>query len=202
MENNENVNVVDNNIQTLNDNFKWYAIYCASNQEKTTKTNIERELKMNSLEKWVSKIEVPTDKVIINSKGKKILREKIVLPGYIFVNADITNIGVLPTLRHSKGVLGFINPSDGKMGNRPEPLKKSEVEKFLKISEPEQNDNGVQFNKGDRVRITEGAFATFEGIIDNIDTHKKIMKVIVKIFSRETPVEVEFNQVDKDLIKK
>lgn len=201
MESKENV-VAVNNSNITNDRFKWYAIYCASNQEKATKLNIERDLKMASLDKWVSTIEVPTDKVIINSRGKKIMRERVVLPCYIFVHADISNGEVLPILRHSKGVLGFINPSDGKTSLRPEPLKNSEVEKFLKISVPEQNDSGVQFTKGETVRIIDGAFSSFEGIIDTIDSNKKTVKVIVKIFSRETPVEVEFNQVDKELNKK
>ena len=193
MENKEIVEV--NSIQ--NTNFKWYAIYCVSNQEKTTKTNIERELRMNNLDKWVSSIEVPTDKVIINSRGKKVAREKVLLPCYIFVNADISNGEVLSILRHAKGVLGFINPSDGKKMTRPEPLKNSEVEKFLKISTPEQIDNSIKFIKNERVRIIDGAFSSFEGLIDTIDNNKKSMKVIVKIFSRETPVEVEFAQVEK-----
>lgn len=193
MESNENV-VID-----VDTKFKWYAIYCASNQEKSTKTNIEREVKMNGLDKWVSQIEVPTDKVVITSRGKKILRERVLLPSYIFINADISNGELLVVLRRSKGVLGFINPSDGKTSHRPEPLKTKEVEKFLKISIPEKNDSGVDFVKGERVRIIDGAFSSFEGIIENIDENKKMLKLIVKIFSRETPVEVEFTQVDKEI---
>ena len=181
--------------------FKWYALYCISNQEKATKLNLERELKYNNLENCVSKIEVPLDKVIVNIKGKKVTREKILLPCYIFINADISNGELLPVLRRTKGVLGFINPSDGKTRDRPEPLKNSEVDKFFKISKPEENEQGMQFIIGDMVRITEGAFASFEGVIDVIDSQKKMLKVIVKIFSRETSVEVNFNQVDKEIIK-
>ena len=183
----------------INEKFKWYALYCASNQEKSTKANIERELRYNNLESYVSRIEVPTDKVMVNMKGKKIAREKIILPCYIFMYADVSNGEVLPIVRKSKGVLGFINPSDGKTRLTPEPLKISEVEKFLKISTPDENESGVKFFIGDRVRITGGAFSTFEGVIDFIDSSKKMMKVMVKIFSRETIIEVEFNQVDKEV---
>jgi transcriptional antiterminator NusG len=189
-------------IEAVEEKYKWYAIYCASNQEKATKTNIEREMKMNNLDKYITTIEVPTDKVIVTVKGKKIAREKVLLPCYIFINADISNGEVLPVLRNTKGVLGFINPTGGKTSNKPEALKNSEVEKFLKISIPEENDNGIQFNKGDRVRIIDGAFSSFEGNIDSIDSNKKMMKVLVKIFSRDTVVEVEFNQVDKEVKNK
>ncbi len=188
-------------IEAVEEKFKWYAIYCVNNQEKVTKTNLEREIKMNNLDKWVNTIEVPTDKVIVTVKGKKIAREKVLLPCYIFINADISNGEVLPVLRSTKGVLGFINPTGGRMSIKPEPLKNSEVEKFLKISLPEENNNGINYNIGDRVRIIDGAFSSFEGNIDSIDSGKKMMKVLVKIFSRDTVVEVEFNQVDKEIKK-
>jgi transcriptional antiterminator NusG len=189
-----------NNDVLVDEKFKWYALYCASNQEKSTKINLERNLRVSGLDKCVSKIEVPMDKVLIDYKGKKVQREKVVLPCYIFINMDISNGEILPLVRGTKGVLGFINPSDGKSRLTPEPLKNSQVEKFFKVSVPEENTSGVKFNIGDRVRIIEGAFATFEGNIEAVDSSKKIVKVCVKIFSRETLLEVDFEHVDKNLI--
>ena len=196
----ENKNITEELL--IEEKFKWYALYCASNQEKSTKVNLERNLRVSGLDKFVSTIEVPTDKVLVNYKGKKIQREKVVLPCYIFINMDISNGEILPLVRSTKGVLGFINPSDGKSRTYPEPLKKSQVEKFFKVSVVEENTNGVKFNVGDRVRIIEGAFSSFEGNIEAVDSSKKIVKVCVKIFSRETLLEVDFDHVDKNIITK
>ena len=179
--------------------FKWYALYSVANQEKTTKQNIERELSLNNLSKYLNRIEVPTEKIVVNGKSKKHLREKVLLPGYIFINIDLSSNGeVLPILRRCKGILGFINPSDGKSRQTPEQLRDSEVERFLNVEKDETVlENSIKFNVGETVKITDGAFSTFNGEIQNIDANKKILKLIVKIFSRETPVEVEFNQVVK-----
>lgn len=181
----------------IENKFKWYAIYCGSNQEKNTKDNIERELKLSKLDSFIERIEVPTDKTYVNMKNKKIIREKIVLPCYVFIKADILSNGeVLPLLRKVKGVLGFINPSDNKTKRIPEALKDSEVEKFFKNTDINKDLN-KDFIMGERVRIIDGAFTTFEGIIDEIYKERKSIKVIVKIFSRETPVELEYSQVEK-----
>ncbi len=184
---------------TLNgEKYKWYAIYCSSNHEKKTKENIERELRYAKLENCVPKIVIPTEKVVIELKGKKILREKIVLPCYIFMNADLSNGELLPVIRNTKGVMGFINPSDGRSRRIPEALKDAEVEKFLKIGSDKGEDLlKIKFFINERVKIMEGAFATFEGNIEKIDESKKTLKVIVKIFGRESPVDIEFHQVMK-----
>ncbi len=194
MENKTEIEVLD--VIENNSDMKWYAIYCPSNQEKSTKQNIERELKSRSLENWVESIEVPVETIIVKSKGKNIKREKVLIPCYIFVKANISNGEVINTLRFSKGVLGFINPSDGKSSQRPEPLKDSEVMKFLRKGD-DIIDNSIKFYSGDNVKIIDGAFSSFVGVIDSVDNNKKVVKVIVKIFSRDTPVDLEFTQIEK-----
>jgi transcriptional antiterminator NusG len=195
MENNQNETL--NNVKnTVLDNMKWYAIYCVSNQEKITKTNIERELRRRNLDSWVSEIEVPVEKVSIKSRGKNVLREKILLPCYIFINADITNGEVLSVIKQTRGVIGFINPSDGKSSLKPEALKEIEVVKFLRKGMDEENFK-LKFYCGDNVKIIDGAFNSFVGVVENVDNNKKTLKVIVKIFSRDTVVELEFYQVEK-----
>lgn len=185
-------------INNINEKYKWYALYCASNQEKTTKKNIEREIHLNNLDNWVKSIDVPTEKVLINVKGKKVAREKIIIPCYIFMNVDISNGEVLHTIKKTKGVLGFINPSDGKTRKVPEPLKISEVERFLKLTKDNDiKDKSLKYEVGERVKLIEGAFATFEGVIEFVDKQKNILKIVVKIFSRDTFIEVNFNQVEK-----
>jgi transcriptional antiterminator NusG len=178
---------------------EWYAIYCIANQEKSIKTNIERDMKMNNLDNYINRIEVPTEKVIITSKGKKITREKILLSGYIFIHCDLnTNGEMLPVLRRVKGVIGFINPSDGKSRTRPEVLRESEVLKFLNMGNSvEVVEEKLQYLVNERVRITDGAFNSFEGDVQSIDKGQKTMKISVKIFSRETIVDVEYSQVEK-----
>lgn len=180
----------------VNEKYKWYALYVPSNQEKAIKKNIERELSVNNLSDWVERIEVPTDKVFVTIKGKKVVRERVVVPCHIFIKADISNGEVLPLIRKVKNVLGFINPTNRKERNTPEALKESEVEKFFKNTDINK-DLKKDYSIGERVRIIDGAFSSFEGVIDQVDSHKKTLRVIVKIFSRETIVDLEYNHVEK-----
>lgn len=186
---------------TMTDRFKWYSIWVVSQQEKVIKAKIEREIANNGYSDWVLNVEVPLDKTMINVKGKKVLREKVILPCYIFIKMDISHGEILPIIRNVQGVLGFINPSDGKTSKFPEPLRQKEIEKFLKLGDPTITKD-TYFKTNDNVKILDGPFATFAGEIRQVLVDKKMLKVSVKVFSRETLVDLSFDQVDKVILDK
>lgn len=180
-------------------NFKWYAISCISNKEKEIKAKILSKVKRNNHEAWLNRIEVPLEKTLVMVKGKKSEREKVSMPGYILMEADISNPELLEDIKSVNGVMGFINNS---MGGRirkglPEAMKLKEVERFLTINEKVNLKPKWKFHIGDRVKMLDGPFTTFEGNIFDLDESKENVKVIVKIFGRETPVDLNFSQIMK-----
>lgn len=185
-------------VKTINGNLKWYALSVMSNQEKSVKKNILREVDRNELDSVVTNIEIPMEKILSFKNGKKIIKEKITMPGYLLIEADLTYGEIMPILKRTTGVFGFISDSRGKDENsKPQPLRKNEVERLLNIEEDKDEDLLWTFATGDPVKILSGPFATFEGEITAINDEKKKMNVNVMIFGRETPVELDYTQVDK-----
>lgn len=187
--------------QKETERFKWYSIWVVTQQEKAIKQKIEREITNYGYSNWVSNVEVPLDKTMVTINGKKVLREKVILPCYIFIRMDISHGEILPIIRNVQGVLGFINPSDGKTSKFPEPLRQTEIEKFLKLGDATVTKE-TYFKPNDNVKILDGPFATFTGEIRQVLVDKKLLKVSVKIFSRETLVDLSFDQVDKVVTEK
>lgn len=201
--NNKNMSqyVMRDETTLVEDKFKWYALNCFPNQEKTIRKTIETNLRLNNLTGFVEQMEIPTEKVLINVKGKKIQREKVVMSGYILMKADISNGEVIPTIRRTQGVIGFLNPTDGKLSKIPEPMKISEVERFLQITLSVADKPQIKnYNKGDKVSIIDGSFAGFNGVIESVDYNKKTLCLLVSIFSRETSVYVNFEQISSDVV--
>ncbi len=194
----EKSNNIDQNISVKpNIEMKWYVIKAISGQEKKVKSYIESELHRSKLSNFVSQILIPTEKIIQIRSGKKITKERNYFPGYILIEANL-NGEVKHTIRNVPGVLGFLSETKG---GEPIPLRSSEINKLLgKVDELSDSDGVIEanFSIGESVKIINGPFNSFTGVIEEINTEKKKLKVTVKIFGRKTPVELNFGEVEKE----
>ena len=175
---------------------KWYVLRAMSGQEKKVKEQIESEAAHQNLQEYVSQVLIPTEKVYQIRNGKKISKERNFFPGYVLVEAAL--VGEVPHfLRNMPGVLDFLAEGNGE----PTPLRLSEVNRILgKVDELAGKDEEiiVPFIVGESVKVIDGPFNTFSGIIEEVNEEKKKLKVSVKIFGRKTPVELSFMQVVKE----
>jgi transcriptional antiterminator NusG len=174
---------------------KWYVVRAVTGQEKKVKIQIESELDRAGLRSFVPQILIPTEKVYQIKNGKKTTKEKNYLPGYILVQAELT--GEVPHIIDSvNGVVGFLG---GK--SMPTPLRHSEVSRILGNVDDisEQGEMMVEpFIINEPVKVIDGPFSGFSGVIEEIMEDKKKLKVMVKIFGRRTPLELNFMQVEKE----
>jgi len=168
-----------------------------SGQEKKIKSYIEVEVRRNKLDDYVSQILIPTEKIYQIRKGKKVSKEKSLFPGYILIEAAL--IGELPhIIDNVPGVIGWL----GSKGGSPVPLSQSEVNRILgKVDEMADRDEeiNIPFIVGESVKVIDGPFNNFSGVIEEINEEKKKLKVTVKIFGRKTPVELSYMQVEKEV---
>ncbi|MEJ5265133.1 MAG: transcription termination/antitermination protein NusG [Bacteroidales bacterium] len=175
---------------------KWYVLRAISGKEKKVKELIENEVARLHLEDYISQVLIPTEKVYQIKNGKKISKERIFFPGYVLVEAQL--VGEIPhILRNIPNVLGFL----GTKGDEPTPLRLSEVNRILgKVDELAQTGEELTtpFYIGEPVKVIDGPFSGFTGVIDAINEEKKKLKVMVKIFGRKTPVELSFMQVERE----
>jgi transcriptional antiterminator NusG len=174
---------------------KWYVVRAISGKEKKVKEYIESEINRMNLGEYVSQVLIPTEKVYQVRKGKKISKDRNYFPGYVLVEAaligEITHI-----LKNIPGVLGFL----GSKGE-PDPLRPSEVNRILgKVDELAEKGEEISdpFIVGESVRVIDGPFNSFSGVIEEVNDEKKKLKVMVKIFGRKTPLELSFMQVEKE----
>ena len=174
----------------------WYVLKTVSGKEAKVKEYIEAELKHNpQLSQYVSQIVVPMEKhATQRSDGKRVVKEKVSLPGYIFVEAEMKG-DVAHTLRFMPNVLGFLGGLDN-----PSPVKQSEVNRMLGNAEETEivDEVVVPFEVNETVKVTDGPFSGFSGVIEEVNTEKRKLKVMVKIFGRKTPLELSFMQVVKE----
>lgn len=177
---------------------KWYVIKAVTGTEKKVKQNIETEIELSHLKELVTKVLIPTEKVFHSTKnGKKVVTERNYFPSYIFVEAVMTG-EVLGTLLEVPGVLGFVGCKH--KSDPPVALRPAEVSRLLgKVDELMSQDESLlqPFVVGEEIKVVDGPFNTFNGIIEEIDTEKKKLKIMVKIFGRKTPLELGFMQVEK-----
>ncbi|HBS88530.1 MAG: transcription termination/antitermination factor NusG [Bacteroidetes bacterium GWF2_38_335] len=176
---------------------KWYVVRAVSGKEKKVKEYIESEIQHSNLQDLISQVLIPTEKVYQIRNGKKISKERNYFPGYILIEAEL--VGELPHLiKNITGVIGFLGAEKG--GN-PVPLRLSEVNRILgKVDELADSDEelNVPFFVGESVKVIDGPFNSFTGIIEEVNDEKKKLKVMVKIFGRKTPLELSFMQVEKE----
>lgn len=175
---------------------KWYVMKAVSGKEAKVKEYIEAEIKHNPLlEKHVSEILIPMEKTATLRNGKRVIKEKNMTPGYIYVKMEAVG-EVASTLRFMPNVMGFLGGTDN-----PAPCSQSEINRMLGNSEKTEmvEEVNIPYEVDETVKVTDGPFSGFNGRIEEIDTVKKKLKVMVKIFGRNTPVELEFTQVSKEV---
>ena len=176
---------------------QWYVVRAVSGQEKKVKQYIESEIERLKLHEVVTQVLIPTEKVFEMRNGKKRIRERSFLPGYVLLEADIVG-EVMQIIRDVPGVIGFLGTEKGQ---KPVPLRQVEVNKILgKVDE--MNEIGEvpeePFMVGEPVKVMAGPFSGFSGTVEEVYEDKKKLKVMVKIFGRNTPVELNYFQVEKE----
>jgi len=175
---------------------KWYVVRAIGGQENKVKNYIETEISRLGLSDYVSQVIVPTEKVVQIRNGKKINRERVYFPGYIMVEANLA--GEVPhVIKSVTGVIGFLGETKG---GDPVPMRKSEVNRMLgKVDELAIKDENVAipYNVGETVKVVDGPFNGFDGVIENVNEEKRKLEVMVKIFGRKTPLELSYMQVEK-----
>ena len=175
---------------------KWYVLRVMGGKEKKTKLFVEKEIDRLNLNEFVSQILIPTEKVYQIKNGKKVSREKNFFPGYLLVEANLT--GEVPhIIKGVQNVMGFLGATKG---GDPVPMRDAEINKILgRVDEMALTDENVSipFISGETVKVIDGPFNSFNAEIESIDEQKKKLKLIVKIFGRKTPLELNFMQVEK-----
>ncbi len=172
---------------------KWYIIHAYSGFERKVKESLESRVQAFGLQAKVGRIEIPTEPVTELRNGKKYTIDRVFLPGYVFVELDLDN-DLWHLVKNTPRVTGFLQT-----GDMPNALSEAEVNSMLNRADVTKDKPKlkVKFEKGEQVRITEGPFANFNGAVDDVNEDKQTLKVMVSIFGRPTPTEVEFQQVEK-----
>ncbi len=174
---------------------KWYVLKAVSGKEAKVKEYIEAEIKHNTLlQEHVAQVLVPMEKHAALRNGKRVVKEKIALPGYIFVEASLVG-DVAHTLRFMPNVLGFLGGLDN-----PTPVAQAEINHMLGNAEETAlaEEVDIPFMVDESVKVTDGPFSGFSGVIEEVNSEKRKLKVMVKIFGRKTPLELSFMQVEKE----
>ena len=169
----------------------WYVIHTYSGHEERVKKNLEQRLKLATFGEEIAQIVVPSEEEIEVRGGQKRTVTKKILPGYVLVQMKMTDESLTMVL-NTPGVTGFVGS-----GTKPVPLKEEEINRILKQMSAETPKVKVGFKQGQSVRVTDGPFTDFVGMVDEISADKGKVKVFLSLFGRETPVELDFLQVEK-----
>ena len=169
----------------------WYVVHCYSGYENKVRHNLEQRIETMGMKDQIFDVVVPTEEEIEVREGKRRTVERRVFPGYILVNMIMSEESWY-VVRNTPGVTGFVG-----MGNQPTPLRPEEVAQIVKRMEAEAPRIKVTFKSGERVRIVDGPFNDFRGTVSEIDMERAKVRVMVNFFGRETPVELDFLQVEK-----
>jgi len=176
-----------------NEQFKWYIIHAYSGFERKVRESIESRVQAFGLQTRIGRVMIPTEPVTEIVNGKKRTVERVFLPGYVLVEMDLDN-DLWHVIKNTPRVTGFLGT-----GDKPVALSEAEVSSILFRSEvsKERPRLKIKFEKNESVRITEGPFANFNGVVDEVNEDRETVKVMVTIFGRSTPVELEFGKVEK-----
>jgi transcription termination/antitermination protein NusG len=169
----------------------WFVIHCYSGYENKVRHNLEQRIETMGMKDKIFDVVIPTQEEIEVKDGKRRTVERHIFPGYVLVNMLLTEESWY-VVRNTPGVTGFVG-----MGNQPTPLRPEEVSQIIKRMEAEAPTVKVTFKVGERVRIVDGPFNDFRGIVSEIDMERTKVRVMVSFFGRETPVELDFLQVEK-----
>lgn len=172
---------------------KWYIVHTYSNFEKKVKEEILRQAKAQDLEEFIADVVVPTEEVMEVRRGQKVKAEHKFLPGYVLLNANLTG-EIYHLVKNVAKVTGFLGQN-----NKPMPLRQGEVDRILNQSSEsaEHPKSLISFEIGEQVRVADGPFTSFTGVVEDVDEDRSRLKVAVSIFGRATPVELEYTQVEK-----
>jgi transcription termination/antitermination protein NusG len=171
----------------------WYIVHTYSGFEKKVAESLQQRVQAYGLQGEIGEVLIPTEDVVEMRAGKKVVSSKRFFPGYILVEMNMTD-HAWHVVKNTPKVTGFVGA-----GAKPTPLTKDEVEQILTQvrTAAEKPKPKYSFDKGDQVRINEGPFAGFNGLVDEVNTDKNTLKIMVTIFGRSTPVEMDFLQVEK-----
>lgn len=174
---------------------RWYSVSVLSNFEKKIAEQIRQAVIENGLEDQIEEVLVPTEEVIEVRRGKKVTTERRFMPGYVLVRMEMSDRGY-HLISSINRVTGFLGPQ-----GRPMPMRDAEVQSILgRVQEGEESPRTlIHFEVGEKVKVNDGPFEDFDGMIEEIDEDNQRLKVAVSIFGRETPVELEFTQVSKQI---
>jgi len=177
---------------------KWYALRAISGKENKVKEYIDSALVTSSLfREYVAQVLIPTEKIVVLRGGKRTTKERNKLPGYVLVECNLTD-ECFPLLRNIPNVLGFV--SDNKSSAKAAPVSQAEINKLVGTDMEIDDETllGEVFVEGEKVKVTDGPFNGFSGVVNEVMQDKRKLKVVVTIFDRQTPLELGFNQVDKE----
>ena len=172
----------------------WYIVQAYSGFEKKVVETIKDQLKKHNLSENLEEILVPTHQVTEVKKGKRTKKEKKFFPGYVLIKIELTK-QIYHMIKNLQKVSGFLGSAD-----KPTPISDDEIKRILgQVSETAiSQKTGISFEIGEKVKVCDGPFASFNGLIEEIDEEKSRLNVSVSIFGRPTPVDLEFNQVEKN----
>ena len=175
---------------------KWYVLKAVSGKEAKVKEYLEALMRNNkNLADHVGQVLLPTEKYAQIRNGKRVVKEKLFLPGYVIVEASLDN-EITHTLRFIPNVLGFLGGMDN-----PSPVRQADINRILGTAEDtaiRTEEALVPYSLDEAVKVTDGPFSGFSGVIEEVNTEKRKLKVMVKIFGRKTPLELGFDQVEKE----
>ena len=176
---------------------KWYVVRAVSGKEKKVKEYLELEIARAKLTDFVSQVLIPTEKVFKIQNGKKVNKEKVYLPGYVIIEASLVG-EVAHFIKSIPNVVGFLGTEKG---GKPVPMRLAEVNRILgKVDEFAETEEEIKipFVVGESVKVVDGPFNNFSGVVDEINEDKKKLKVMVKIFGRKNLLELSYMQVEKE----
>lgn len=175
---------------------KWYVVRAIGGQENKVKNYIETEISRLGMSDYVETVLVPTEKVVQVRNGKKIQKERVYFPGYVMIEANLS--GEVPhVIRAIPGVIGFLGEVKG---GDPVPMRKSEINRMLGKADElsvQADYAAIPYTVGETVKVIDGAFNGFDGVVEKVNEEKRKLEVMVKIFGRKTPLELSYMQVEK-----
>merc|ERR1712054_651531 len=178
----------------------WYVLRVVAGQEKKAKTYLDNEIARQKLEDYIPEVLIPSEKVYEMRNGKKRVRERNFFPGYVLVNADLSNGETQHIITNTPDVIGFLGEGSTSASKDPVPLRQNEVNRILgRVDEAEEYEEQLDtpFIVGETIKVMDGPFSGFTGTVEEVFEDRKKLNVTVKIFGRNTPVELNYIQVEK-----
>ena len=171
---------------------QWYVVHTYSGHENKVKANLEKRIESTGMQEKIKEILVPTEEKVRKRRGKKKVVDKKIFPGYIIVHMEMDD-KTWYVVRNTPGVTGFVSS-----GTKPLPLEKDEIDHILSGMGMDKEEISIDFEVGDKVKVIDGPFEEFIGIVQEIHPQQEKVKVMVSMFGRETPVELDFSQVEPE----